>query len=134
MSTSVVEYKGGLRTEMKHLRSGNIVLTDAPVDNKGKGEAFSPTDIVATSLAACMLTIIGINADSNGYSIIGTKVSVTKIMYDNPRRIGEIELVFNFPDLNYSDKQKKLIINCAKTCPVAKSLGAEVKQTLSFNF
>jgi uncharacterized OsmC-like protein len=109
MITSKVTYISDLRTEMVHQRSGNPVNTDAPIDNHGKGEAFSPTDLMATSLASCMLTIVGLNATNNGYSIDGARAEVTKIMSDNPRRVGEIKVDFYFPDNKYTDKQKTII-------------------------
>lgn len=134
MITSKVTYISDLRTEMVHQRSGNPVNTDAPIDNHGKGEAFSPTDLMATSLASCMLTIVGLNASNNGYSINGAWAEVTKIMSDNPRRVGEIKVDFYFPDNKYTDKQKTIIRNVALTCPVSKSLHPDIKQTISFNF
>jgi putative redox protein len=134
MQTSIVIYLGEQRTEMKHLRSGSTVITDAPIDNKGKGEAFSPTDLLATSLASCMLTIIGQSAIVHGFNIDGTIANVTKTMYSDPRRIGEIKAELIFPKNNYSDKQKKLIERAAMTCPVSKSLHPEIKQDIIFTF
>ena len=103
--TSEVIYKGALRTECKHLRSGNSILTDAPVDNKGKGETFSPTDLVATSLAACILTTIGIKLEEKGVDIAGAKAEVEKVMASDPRRISEINMKIYMPAKNYSDKE-----------------------------
>jgi len=134
MTTSKIKYNGNLRTTAIHYQSKNEIITDAPIDNHGKGEAFSPTDMASTSLACCMLTIIGINANEYGYSIDGTTAEITKIMESNPRRIGEIVVEFTFPKNNYSDKEKKLIEASAKTCPVAKSLHPELKQTIVFNY
>jgi len=134
MATSKVIYSGDLRTKAVHLSSGNEIITDAPVDNQGKGEAFSPTDLVATSFASCMLTIMGIGARGHGFSIEGTSVEVTKIMGNNPRRIVEILAIFNFPPNNFTDKQKAFLRNAAETCPVAKSIHPEIKQTITFNF
>ena len=134
MATSKITYNGNLRTTAMHYRSKDEIITDAPIDNHGKGEAFSPTDLAATSLACCMLTIIGINADEYGYSIDGTTVELTKIMESNPRRIGEIVVEFTFPKNNYSDKEKKLIEASAKTCPIAKSFHPDLKQTIVFNY
>lgn len=135
MHTSEVIYQGDLRTSAKHLRSGNNIITDAPVDNQGKGQAFSPTDMVATSLASCMLTIIGIAAEEHGFTIKGTKATIDKIMLANPRRIGEIRIMMEFPvGVNYSDKEKRIIKKAADTCPVAKSLHPELKQIITFKY
>lgn len=134
METSKINYSGNLRTSAVHLKSGNIIITDAPTDNHGKGEAFSPTDLAATSLGSCMLTIMGIAAKTHGFSIDGTEVKITKIMIENPRRIGEIVVELFFPPENYSDREKKIILQCAKTCPVSQSLHPDLKQTLIFNY
>jgi putative redox protein len=128
--TSEVIYKGALRTECKHLRSGNSILTDAPVDNKGKGETFSPTDLVATSLAACILTTIGIKVEEKGLDIAGAKAEVEKVMASDPRRISEINMKIYMPAKNYSDKEKVLIEKIAKHCPVGRSLNADLKETM----
>ena len=131
--TSKVEYLGDLRTEAIHLQSGNIIQTDAPKDNHGKGEAFSPTDLVATALATCMLSVMGIAARKDGAtSIDGTKAEVTKIMYQEPRRIGEIHIKIIFPKNTYSGKERKIYENAAHTCPVAKSLHPDLKQVIEF--
>ncbi|MCX2744700.1 OsmC family protein [Mangrovivirga sp. M17] len=134
MPTSEVKYLGGLRTTAKHLKSGNEIITDAPVDNHGKGEAFSPTDLVATALAQCMMTIIGIYA--NNYNIDPGEMSaeINKIMASGPRRIEEIEITLIFKGHNLDSKQKKKVENAALNCPVAKSLHSDLKQTVNFNF
>jgi putative redox protein len=133
MATSFVKYLGSLRTESVHLASKQVIITDAPIDNHGKGEAFSPTDLMATSLANCMLTVMGIKAQGDGMtSIDGTSAEVTKIIYAEPRRIGEIHIKLIFPDNNYSDKEKKIYEHTAHTCPVAKSLHPDLKQVLEF--
>ncbi len=134
MKTSKIIYKGNLRTGAIHLKSNNQIITDAPTDNQGKGEAFSPTDLVATALGSCMLTIIGIKARDSDFSIDGTEIEITKIMGSAPRKIDEIIVEFYFMDKSYSDKTKKIIENSAKTCPVALSLAKTIKQTLIFNF
>ncbi len=134
METVRTEYLGNLRTEALHVQSGNELLTDAPVDNNGKGEYFSPTDLVATAFGSCMLTVIGIVAQRSSFSIDGTKLKITKVMAAEPRRIGEIIVEFNFPPNNYSSKEKEIIKHTALTCPVAKSLHPDLKQTLIFNF
>ena len=134
MKISQITYTGGLRTQSVHLKSGNIIITDAPPDNNGKGEAFSPTDLLATSLGCCMLTIMGIAGDRHSIKIEGTKVDITKIMESNPRRVGEIKVEFFMPPNNFSDKDKQLLENAAHTCPVALSLNKELKQTVVFNY
>lgn len=132
--TSTVEYLGDLRTKNVHLKSKEEVLTDAPIDNKGKGEKFSPTDLLATSLASCMLTIVGIKANESDFTIEGASAEVTKIMSSNPRRVSEVMVHLIFPQQDYSEKQKVIIKNSALNCPVAKSLSSELKQTVSFTF
>ncbi|MEO6901974.1 MAG: OsmC family protein [Bacteroidia bacterium] len=134
MKTSKIVYNGKLRTEASHLKSGNQLITDAPVDNNGKGEAFSPTDLLATSLGCCMVTIMGIVAENNNINIDGTAIEITKVMDSSPRRVSEIIVEFTMPKSNFSDKEKKLLENAALTCPVAKSLSAELKQTVTFNY
>ena len=132
--TAATKYLGNLRTSSVHLKSGNIVVTDAPVDNNGKGEAFSPTDLMSTSLAACMMTIMGIAAQSRGFSIDGLECEVTKVMLANPRKVGEIILNFKFPKNDFSEKQKELLRHAANSCPVALSLHPDLKKTATFNF
>ena len=134
MKTSKISYQGNLRTGAIHLKSGNNIITDAPIDNQGKGEAFSPTDLVATALGSCMVTIIGIKAQESNMSTENITIDITKVMESNPRRISEIVVEFNFGYKNYTDKEKKIIENTARTCPVALSLNSEIKQTLIFNF
>ena len=134
MATSIVTYSGNLRTTAVHLSSKTEIITDAPVDNKGRGEAFSPTDLAATSLASCMLTIMGIAAEAHGFNIDGAKAEVTKVMGENPRRIIEIIVNIVFPQNNYSDKHKEFFRRTADTCPVAKSLHPDLKQTILLNF
>ena len=134
MATSQTIYLGELRTENEHLQSGKKILTDAPVDNQGKGEAFSPTDIVATGLSACMMTIMGIKARDKGLDLTGTKIETTKLMSAEPRRIGEIIVEFTFPKGEFTDKDKTILEAVTKTCPVALSLHPEIKQTVIFNW
>ena len=133
MSTSVVYYSGELRTESTHLQSGETYITDAPTDNEGKGEAFSPTDLIATGLANCMLTIMGIVARRKSLNIEGTKAEVTKIMGKDPRRIGEIRIDFFF-SRSYDEDSKKLLQHAALNCPVAKSLADNLTQTINFHY
>ncbi len=133
--TSQVTYEGNLRTVAVHLQSGTIVETDAPVDNQGKGERFSPTDLVATALATCMLTIMGIKARDMAVDLEGTRVDVTKIMVPNPRRIGEIKVVINFGDkVKADEKQRTILERAAMTCPVFESLHADMKKDVEFKW
>lgn len=131
--TSKVIYKGDLRTEMIHNQSGNRVETDAPTDNHGKGERFSPTDLVATSLASCMLTIMGIASNTHEINIEGTEVEIKKVMQSNPRRIGEIFIKMTLKGQDqYSEKQKSILEHAAITCPVYLSLSNDVKKIVEF--
>ncbi len=134
MATIETTYLGDLRTEATHVQSGNKIITDAPLDNKGKGEAFSPTDLLSAALGSCMLTIMGIAAREQGINIDGTTCSITKIMAADPRRVGEIQITFNFPSGDYSDKQKTILERAAHTCPVSKSLHPDLVESLVFNF
>ncbi len=129
-----VEYQGNLRTQAKHLKSGNMVVTDAPTDNNGKGEAFSPTDLVSAALSSCMMTIMGMVAEREEVDLKGLRSEVVKIMVANPRKIGEIQITFYHPTLKATDIQKQKLKNAALTCPVALSLSDSVKQTVVFNF
>ena len=131
--TSRVIYLGDLRTECEHLQSGNKMITDAPVDNQGKGEAFSPTDTVATALASWMLTVMGIKARDLQVDIKGTTAAVTKTMAADPRRISEIEVVLAFPS-TYDEKTTAILERIAKTCPVLYSLHPDIKKQIIFNY
>lgn len=131
MVTSTVVYEGNLRVRNTHLKSENIFLTDAPTDNNGKGEAFSPTDVVATALASCMLTIMGILAEREHIDLVGTEANITKTMASNPRRISKIEVQFTFPT-NYDDSTKKKLENAALTCPVHHSLHPDIDKDIQF--
>ena len=133
MATSIVYYSSELRTESTHLQSGETYITDAPIDNEGKGEAFSPTDIIATGLANCMLTIMGIVAKRKFLDIEGTKAEVTKIMGTEPRRISEIKIDFFFPK-SYDKNSTQLLQTAAINCPVAKSLANDLTQTINFHY
>lgn len=132
MTTSKVTYQGDLRTTAIHLQSNNEIITDAPTDNQGKGEAFSPTDLLATSLASCMLTIIGIKARDMGIDIAGTIAEVTKVMTANPRRVSEIHVAIAF-NKELEDKTRKIFYNTALTCPVAKSIHPDILQKVTIN-
>ena len=132
--TSTVLYQGNLRTEAKHLKSSKTLITDAPVDNNGKGEAFSPTDLVATSLASCMITIMGIRANKMGVNIDGTTAEIEKIMTSTPRKVGEIKISVQMPRGHYTDKDRKILENAARTCPVALTLNQDVIQNIVFDW
>ncbi len=134
MVTIKTTYLGDLRTENIHLQSGSKIITDAPTDNRGKGEAFSPTDMLATALGNCIMTIMGIKAMDNGIDIVGTKLNITKIMADNPRRVDEVIIEFNFPAKGYSEEDKQLIESVAGISPVPLSVHPDLKQTIIFNW
>jgi len=129
--TSKVIYRGALRTEATHIRSGNTIITDAPTDNKGKGEAFSPSDLVATALASCMLTIMGIKANEMNINIEGASAEVKKIMAAVPRRIAQVIIVINIP-LSADEKTKNILEKAALTCPVDKSLSESMIRDVKF--
>ena len=133
MATLKTIYNGQLRTEVTHLQSGNKLITDAPTDNNGRGEFFSPTDMVAAALGSCMLTIMGMVADRHGVDLTGTEIDTDKVMYSDPRRIGEINMVVTFPE-KYDDKIMTLLERAALTCPVYNSLGADVKKSIVYKF
>lgn len=132
--TAEIIYKGELQTEMKHIHSGSIVITDAPLDNQGKGESFSPTDLVASATGSCALTIMGIAARTHGINILGAKVTVLKLMANQPRKISELKLEFRFPENNFSEKEKAILENAARTCPVILSLNPEINIELKFHY
>ncbi|WP_425637196.1 OsmC family protein [Algoriphagus yeomjeoni] len=134
MPTIKSSYLGNLRTESEHLHSGTQLITDAPVDNNGKGEKFSPTDLVASALGSCMVTIMGIVATRDSVSLDGLTWEVTKIMQSNPRKISEIIVEFHWENPINDAAMIQKLKNAAKTCPVALSLDPEIKQTLKFDF
>lgn len=132
MTTAKATYLGDLRIECEHLQSGVKIVTDAPMDNRGRGEAFSPTDLCATSLAACMMTIMGIYAGERGIDIKGAEIEITKKMETAPRRIAGVDIIFNMPARKYSDKDKKAMEAAARTCPVYYSLNESVVKNVKF--
>ncbi|SFC49564.1 Uncharacterized OsmC-related protein [Flexibacter flexilis DSM 6793] len=134
MPTIHAKYLGGLRTEAKHLQSGNVIITDAPTDNNGKGEAFSPTDLVCAALANCMMTLMGIAANRDNIALEGTEYEITKFMQADPRKIAKIEIIFRFPALNLTERQQTILRNTAKTCPVALTLSEDVIVDTKFLF
>jgi uncharacterized OsmC-like protein len=131
--TSKVTYLGDLRTKSIHVQSGSEIISDAPLDNNGKGEAFSPTDTVANALASCMMTIMGIKARDLNVDFIGSTAEVTKIMNAEPRRIGAIEIVFEMQGVEDA-KNKTILERAAMTCPVFLSLSSEIEKNITFNW
>ncbi|WP_410493068.1 OsmC family protein [Catalinimonas alkaloidigena] len=127
-------YAGQLRTQAQHDPSGNQLVTDAPLDNNGRGEAFSPTDLVATALGSCMMTMMGIVAQRENIDLAGTTWRTVKQMAASPRRIQQIDLEFNFPPLALSDEQRQKLERTARTCPVALSLHPDVVQQVTFHW
>jgi putative redox protein len=129
--TSTVKYQNNLRTECTHLASTSTIHTDAPIDNNGKGELFSPTDLVATALASCMITVMGIKAEQTNIQFTQVKALVKKVMANDPRRISMIQVQLEVRD-SWSEKERKTMENTAKTCPVAQSLHPDIKQEITF--
>ena len=133
--TSQIIYKSGLRTSATHLQSGTTIETDAPSDNQGKGERFSPTDLMATALGTCMITTMAIKAYTLNIDLDGTRVEVTKIMVSDPRRIGKLVAHLFFPaHLNLDDKTKEILERTARTCPVERSLHPDIQLDMAFNW
>jgi uncharacterized OsmC-like protein len=129
--TSKIKYTGNLRTEATHLKSGNSIITDAPTDNNGKGEAFSPTDLVATALGSCILTIMGIKAKDAEIDMDGAEVEITKVMASNPRRISKIIATIQMPQKDYSTRDKKILEKAAHHCPVFNSLSPDLEEEIN---
>ncbi len=127
-------YQGDLRCTATHSPSQTQLFTDAPVDNQGKGESFSPTDLVATALITCMMTIMGIKAREMNIDLTGTELNVEKIMANNPRRIAALPVKITFPPLQIDEKSKKILENAALTCPVAKSIHPDIEFTIEFKW
>jgi len=128
------KYVGELRTKSTHLKSSNVIITDAPTDNNGKGNAFSPTDLVASALCSCMTTVMGICANKNQFDLPNSTAHVTKVMSSYPRRISKIIIEINFDKNNLSDQQIEKLVAVAKVCPVAQSLSLDLVQEVKFNF
>lgn len=135
MTTIKTEYLGELRTRATHVRSGNAMVTDAPLDNQGKGEAFSPSDLLVTALASCMITIMGIAAREHNINLDGVKAETLKIMSANPRKVSRVEIVIDFPNgQSYTDKERLILEKAARTCPVIESLHPDMEKELKFNW
>lgn len=133
--TAEIVYQGNLRTVAKHVQSGSTIETDAPTDNQGKGERFSPTDLLATSLGACMMTVMGIKARDMGLNLENTRIEVTKIMASDPRRVSGIKVHIYFPEnTEVDEKQRTILERTAITCPVQMSIHPEIGIELEFNW
>jgi uncharacterized OsmC-like protein len=134
METYKITYNGELRTEITHERSGETITTDAPVDNKGKGEYFSPTDMVSSALCSCIFTIMGIKAKENGFSIDGATATAKKIMRNDPRRIDEVQIEYDFSKHDLKDEQKEILKQLVHASPVPRSLHPDIKQNVKLKF
>ena len=133
--TATVVYQGHLRCECTHLQSGTVIETDAPTDNRGKGERFSPTDTVCVALATCAITTMGIKANDMNIDLTGTSIEVTKHMVADPRRIGRIDVILNFPStLQLQEKDRVILQRTGDTCPVAKSLHPDLQMNIVYNW
>ena len=128
------KYVGELRTESTHLKSSNVIITDAPKDNNGKGNAFSPTDLIASALCSCMTTVMGICANKNQFDLPNSTAHITKVMSSHPRRISKIIIEINFDKNNLSEQNIEKLIAVAEGCPVAQSLSSDLVQEVKFNF
>lgn len=133
MSTAEITYLGDLRTSATHIRSGQQIITDAPLDNHGKGEAFSPTDLVSAAFVSCMMTVMGIAANTHQIDLSGMRAKVTKHMASDPRRISKLEVALFF-DKTYTEKERLILERTARTCPVALSLHPDLVQDFSFHY
>jgi len=135
MNHSIINnYVGELRTYSKHIKSGQKIITDAPTDNNGKGQAFAPTDLVSSALCSCMTTVMGICAEKGGFKMPNSSAKITKVMSVEPRKIKEIRIELNFEENNLSEAQKNKLKNVGENCPVAKSLHPDINQIINFNF
>jgi len=135
MNHSIINnYVGELRTSSKHIKSGKEIITDAPTDNNGKGQAFAPTDLVSSALCSCMTTVMGICAEKGGFKMPNSTAKITKIMSVEPRKIKEIRIELNFEENNLSEAQKNKLKKVGENCPVAKSLHPDINQIINFNF
>lgn len=129
-----VKYQGQLRTEAMHLKSGNQLTTDAPTDNKGKGEAFSPSDLLCTSLASCMITLMGITAAAKNIEVGNIEAQIEKVMASDPRRVTKIIIEIELENKGYSERERTILENAAHSCPVAKSIHPDIHQDVRFSY
>lgn len=134
MITVKSKYTGGLSTVATHVKSGNSITTDAPTDNNGKGEAFSPTDLVAAALGSCMMTVMAIAGEKKGFDMSGMHLETNKVMAANPRRISRLEVKFYWDDCTLNVEERDWIKEIGLTCPVAQSLSKELIQDITFYF
>lgn len=134
MPTARLKYKGDLRTEAEHIASGTVIVNDAPTDNHGKGEAFSPTDLLSTSLATCMITVMAIHAEHNNIPFNEVRAEVTKIMASGPRRISKIKVLIEMSGKELNDGIRQTLERIAMACPVAKSLASQIDQDVTFRY
>ncbi|MEO5783066.1 MAG: OsmC family protein [Ginsengibacter sp.] len=133
MTASII-YDGDLRCKATHLQSGTVIETDAPTDNRGRGEKFSPTDTLCVSLGTCLITTIAIKARDMNIELKNTKIDITKHMLKDPRRVAQIDVTVHFPDLNLDDEQKSVLETSGNNCPVAKSLHPDLKTNIVYNW
>ncbi len=134
MKTVESKYNGELRTSSVHVKSGVEIITDAPTDNNGKGEAFSPTDLLATALGSCAVTIMGLYALKNNFEIGTPSFNIEKTMATAPRRVAKLKVEISFAKYPFTEQQKQILLNAAENCPVAKSLHPQLEQELIFNW
>ncbi len=132
--TATIIYKGELRCECTHLQSGTVIETDAPTDNRGKGEKFSPTDTLCVALTTCMITTMGIRSADMGIDLTNTQIDVTKHMLADPRRIAKIEVIFHLPALDVSEKDKLILQKIGDNCPVMKSLHPDLEVMATYKW
>jgi len=133
MTASII-YQGDLRCSATHLQSGTVMQTDAPIDNRGKGEKFSPTDTLCVSLATCIITTMALKASDMGVELKDTKIDVTKYMLKDPRRVGQVDITIHFPELQLDESQKSTLEITGNNCPVAKSLNPELRLNIQYNW
>ena len=133
MTASII-YQGDLRCSATHLQSGTVIETDAPTDNQGKGEKFSPTDTLCVSLATCLITTMALKARDMNIELKETKIDITKHMLKDPRRVGQIDVTVHFPDLNLKEEERSVLENTGNNCPVAKSLHPDLKTNIQYNW
>lgn len=134
MTASII-YTGYLRCQCTHNQSGTVIETDAPTDNRGKGEKFSPTDTLCVALATCIITTMGIKATDMGIELAGTSIAVTKYMLSDPRRVGKVDVILTFPgSLQLEEKDRLILQRTGDNCPVAKSLHPDMQLNIVYNW
>jgi putative redox protein len=133
--TATIIYKGELRCSATHNQSGTLIETDAPTDNRGKGERFSPTDLLCVSLGTCVITTMGIKAADMGIDLSGATLQVQKHMFSDPRRIGKIDVLLKFPaSLKPNEKNKTILQRAGDTCPVKKSIHPDIETNIEYDW